>query len=104
MVKDLMTINCSDEFIKAVSSLMVPRQTTYGYYTAKAKRHLYQHEFSVFIEECIHDGLIEQHGSILDLSAKGKQAFELYGRNAFRAPYERAQHKIVADYYINILM
>ncbi len=104
MVKDLMTINCSDEFINAVRSLISPKQAIYGYYTAKAKRHLYQHEFSVFIEECIHDGLIEQHGSMLDLSAKGKQAFELFGRNAYRAPYERAQHKIVADYFINISM
>lgn len=103
MVKDLMTINCSDEFIQAVSSLIAPRQTTYGYYTVNAKRHLYQHEFSVFIEECIHDGLIEQHGLTLDLSAKGRKAFELYGKNAFRSPYERAQHKLIADYSINIL-
>lgn len=98
MVKDLLTINCSDAFIQAVRPLIAPRQTTYGYYTAKVRRHLFQHEFSVFIEECIHDGLIEQRGMMLELSAKGKQAFELYGKNAFRAPYERAQHKISSDY------
>ena len=103
MVKDLMTIDCSDAFINAVRPLIVSKQTSYGFYTAKARHHLFQNEFSIFIEECIHDGLIEQHGSMLDLSLKGKQAFELYGKNAFRSAYERAQSKVVAD-YINIVM
>ena len=86
--------HCSKEFLAAVKDFIQPAKTSYFYRITRARRQLYQNEFSLFIEACIHAGLVEQRGNEICFSKKGRQSYALYGKNAFRAPYYQTINQI----------
>ena len=86
--------HCSKEFLSAVKDFIEPGKASYFYHTTHTQKQLFQNEFSVFIEACVHAGLLEQRGREVGFSKRGRQAFALYGKNAFRAPYYQTLNRI----------